>query len=449
MHGRLLRHPKGVTTFALAPGGDRLLTGCEDGQLRFWNLSNDQLVFTRTTGSSAESTSRTSVSAQERRGTSANINAVAIHPNGNLALSVDSVSQIVCLFDLGTGSEVLVPSQDGKLDHFLRMRGRDAIAWSAAFSPDGRHVITVGGDEARLWDMQGTDVARFGPHLPLTFADFSPDDEWVVSAGWDHSARLWDAKSGKAILTLSDQTAGELGGHTATINSAVFSPDCKHILTASEDKTVRLWDIDTKRVLQVYHGHESGVTRAIYLSNGRRFLTASRDGTAAVWQIDHTTPDLRLVGHTSAVLDIATSANELFIATGGADNSARIWDAKTGAEIVSLEGHSGEVTAVAIAGGPNERLRVLTGSADQTAKLWDVHDTLMSASGERRTPKELLTLKGHTRSVTSAAFSPDALSVLTAGRDGVAILWPAIDETPRQALETPIRLDAARNVAFR
>jgi WD40 repeat protein len=242
---------------------------------------------------------------------------------------------------------------------------------------------------------------------------------------------------------LSHQTAGELGGHTAAINSAVFSPDCKQILTASEDATVRLWDMDSRRVLQVYRGHQAGVTRAIFLSDGRRFLTASRDGTAAVWQTDRDKPDLRLVGHESAVLDIAASGNELFIVTGGADNSARLWDAKTGKELVALRGHSGEVTAVAFAGGEKERSRVLTGSADQTAKLWDVHDALLAPQSDRKAPKELLTLKGHTRSVTSAAFSPDEDSVLTASRDGVAILWPAIDENADSPTKSSTHIEPA------
>jgi WD40 repeat protein len=34
-------------------------------------------------------------------------------------------------------------------------------------------------------------------------------------------------------------------------------------------------------------------------------------------------------------------------------------------------------------------------------------------------------LPGHTQEVTSVAFSPDGLSVLTSSRDGTAIIWQA------------------------
>ena len=78
-----------------------------------------------------------------------------------------------------------------------------------------------------------------------------------------------------------------------------------------------------------------------------------------------------------------------------------------------------------------DKLRVLTGSADQTAKLWDIETPLLTKDGAPRTAKELLTLRGHTRGLTSVQFSPDGEAALTAGRDGVAILWPTHETNDR------------------
>jgi WD40 repeat protein len=66
-------------------------------------------------------------------------------------------------------------------------------------------------------------------------AAFSPDGKRIVTASDDKTARLWDAGTGKPI--------GEpLTGHAEAVNSAAFSPDGKHIVTASLDKTARLWE---------------------------------------------------------------------------------------------------------------------------------------------------------------------------------------------------------------
>jgi WD40 repeat protein len=46
---------------------------------------------------------------------------------------------------------------------------------------------------------------------------------------------------------------------------------------------------------------------------------------------------------------------------------------------------------------------------------------------DARTGKELLTLSGLREGVTAVGFSPDGHRVLGSGRDGQAILWPAID----------------------
>ena len=66
-------------------------------------------------------------------------------------------------------------------------------------------------------------------------AAFSPDGKRIVTASEDKTARLWDAATGKQI--------GEpLRGHEGAVMSAAFSPDGKRIVTASADNTARLWD---------------------------------------------------------------------------------------------------------------------------------------------------------------------------------------------------------------
>jgi tRNA A-37 threonylcarbamoyl transferase component Bud32 len=79
--------------------------------------------------------------------------------------------------------------------------------------------------------------------------------------------------------------------------------------------------------------------------------------------------------------------------------------------LLTLKGHT---RAVFSASFSPDGSRVATGSEDGTARLWDA-----------RTGAELLALKGHTDGVTSASFSPDGSRVVTASTDQTARVWDA------------------------
>src|SRR5207249_135838 len=53
----------------------------------------------------------------------------------------------------------------------------------------------------------------------------SPDGQRVASAADDMSVRIWDAKTGKELLTLSR--------HAGPVHAVAFSPDGKKVVTGS------------------------------------------------------------------------------------------------------------------------------------------------------------------------------------------------------------------------
>ena len=93
-------------------------------------------------------------------------------------------------------------------------------------------------------------------------AAFSPDGKQIVTASRDKSARVWDAITGREIATLT--------GHEHEVRSAAFSPDGTRVVTASWDKTARLWDATTGRQLCRSHGEWQ-------LWHGERWLQPGRD----------------------------------------------------------------------------------------------------------------------------------------------------------------------------
>ena len=119
----------------------------------------------------------------------------------------------------------------------LVLGGHKSRVRSAAFSRDGKRIVTTSDTAVRLWDADsGKELAVLAGHTGRVInAAFSRDGTRIVTAG-DNTARVWDA-SGKELAVLT---------HDFPVNSAAFSPDGTLIVTASNDKA-RVWERQRQR----------------------------------------------------------------------------------------------------------------------------------------------------------------------------------------------------------
>ena len=287
------------------------------------------------------------------------------------------------------------------------LRGHTGPVSAFAFSPDGTRVLTGSDDHtARLWDAAtGKTLATLAGHTShVSAVAFSPDGTRVLTGSWDKTARLWDAATGKAVATLV--------GHTDYVTVVAFSPHSTRVLTGSGDNTARLWDAATGKSLATLTGHTGYVLAVAFSPDGARVLTGSGDNTARLWDAATGKSVATLTGHTGYVSAVAFSPDGMRVLTGSVDHTARLWDAATGKAVATLGGHTSASTAVAFS---PDGTRVLTGSVDDTARLWD------GATGKA----VATTLAGHTDTVVAVAFSPDGTRVLTGSLDNTARLWDA------------------------
>jgi hypothetical protein len=74
-----------------------------------------------------------------------------------------------------------------------------------------------------------------------------------------------------------------LRGHFGSVNSVAFSPDGQRIVTGSDDHTAKVWDAVSGRELLTLKGHSGWVLEAVFSPDGRRIVTGSQDTTAKVW----------------------------------------------------------------------------------------------------------------------------------------------------------------------
>lgn len=292
-------------------------------------------------------------------------------------------------------------------DPRFEMRGHTGDVHTAAFSPDAKLVVTASEDKtAKVWDASsGRELVSLVHPVPVRSAAFSPNGRYVVTASADLLARVWETSSGKLVNTLQ--------GHRASVRSAAFSPDGKYIVTTSFDNTARVWAASTG-VSIAELGGQYGAVKAAFSPDSKYVVTASTDATARVWE---TTGKLvgELRGHTGPVNNATFSPDGKRIATASGDSTARIWtqdrETKKWESIVELRGHTGDLYSASFS---VDGKRIVTASTDATARVWDAG-----------TGQPLAELIGHTGSVVAAAFCPDDAHIVTASADNTARVWDA------------------------
>ncbi len=165
-------------------------------------------------------------------------------------------------------------------------------------------------------------------------ASFSPDGTRILTGSDDGTAKVWDARTGTALL--------DLRGHTGWVLSASFGPDGTRILTGGADKTAKVWDARTGTALLELKGHKYPVGSASFSPDGTRILTGIGDLTDVLDTWSGTMLKERsglfvifhFTDHTSVLPLLENIANERGTQTAvGGTQTAKVWDARTGQEL--------------------------------------------------------------------------------------------------------------------
>ncbi|MEL6866581.1 MAG: hypothetical protein AAFP19_19300 [Bacteroidota bacterium] len=82
-----------------------------------------------------------------------------------------------------------------------------------------------------------------GHGAEVSYVTFRPEDNLIVSGDERGQVLLWDAKTGKIRY--------ELKGHKGLITHIEFSHSGEWLATASYDGTIRLWELETQRLIEV------------------------------------------------------------------------------------------------------------------------------------------------------------------------------------------------------
>ena len=186
--------------------------------------------------------------------------------------------------------------------------------------------------------------------------------------------KTWTAEAEDALHRALQASRLELTlrGHAGFVDGLAYTPDGKRLATASDDGTAKVWDATTGRellTLPIKDGH--GRHGVAFSPDGKRLATSTNSGEVTVWDIVTGQAVLILSGHTDRISGVAFSPDGKRLATTSDDRTARIWDAITGQEILKISGHAGPLYGLAFSpdGVPSELgLRLATTSQDGTAR---------------------------------------------------------------------------------
>lgn len=273
-----------------------------------------------------------------------------------------------------------------------------------AFSPDGKTLAVGIRKIVQIIEIEtGKTLHELQGHEgPIVSAAFSPDGKKLVTSSYDKTARIWEVDSGKELQKLE--------GHTGFVLSAVFLPDGKEILTtgsgsstvtirindetetyqANDDRTARIWDAESGKELNI-----------VEVCKDNRHAALSSDGKKYARFILQRDENSR-----------------------GINNYLVVYDTDTGAELCKIEiiadDIGGEVAIVLpppmlFTGFPNlafspDGKRVIATSTNGLIRLFDIE--------LGRELRQWKNVRG-----SSAFFSPDGKKIALISADRIVQIW--------------------------
>ncbi|YCM45724.1 protein kinase [Verrucomicrobiaceae bacterium 227] len=240
----------------------------------------------------------------------------------------------------------------------------------------------------------------------IFWLEFSPDGSRIVTASWDRTARMWNAKNGIPH--------GEVMQHAGRVNQARFDQSGERIVTASDDRTARIWHADSGKPIGEPCRSEDFVRGAEFSPDGKRIISYWGGPVVRVWDVRETVSRSMSFIHPGSedwidrgpqVAMAAFSPDDTLLVTASQAGPVKIYDVETGQPVAALPPKFNVKSLEFSRDGTF--LIVLFGNENERCEIWK----LARQQDDKITPQLQRTLP--CRRAEFARFSPDEKWIIT------------------------------------
>ena len=276
----------------------------------------------------------------------------------------------------------------------------------------------------------------------------TPDNRFAISAGIDHSLRLWELSSGREVRSFQ--------GHSGSVDCVALSPDGTRAVSSGTDQTIRVWDVLTGN--QLHQWNHNAAHSLAFLPDGKTVLGGSTSGAVFLFDIESGEETRELMGDDDFKEDwaksVAVSPDGRLGLSGGGDMIIRLWNLQTGEKVREFKGHEQEIETVAFSpdgalvassGNRADKSEIAVWNAQSGQKLWlekfsscdtiawsrdgrfVFHDENGFVRAREAKTGALVggTLSGnhHSGNINNLALSGDGTRLISAGSDHTLRIW--------------------------